>query len=577
VTPALRSARWFEPDDLSGFMHRAALRGAGFTPRAGQPVIGICNAWSELVHCNMHFRALANAVKRGIADAGGLALEFPTMSLGETLMKPTTMLFRNLMAMDVEESIRANPLDGVVLIGGCDKTIPAQLLGAASADVPAICVTGGTSLPAVFGGRHIGIGDVWKAAAEFRAGRMTGAEFAQLEAAAIPSSGHCPEMGTASTMAALVEALGMALPGSSTETAHAAQRYATAELAGRRAVELALGDTRPSHILTPAAFENAITLLVGVGGSTNAVIHLLALAGRLGVDLDLDRFHQVARRTPLVANVQPAGEHLVARLHEAGGIPAVLSELEPLLDITALTVTGEPLGRSLSAPREPDRQVIATLDRPFKPAGGLAVVRGTLAPDGAVVKVTAASSHLLRHRGPALVFEGPDDLAGRIDDPDLPVTPETVMILRNVGPRGGPGMPEWGMLPIPRKLLREGVTDMLRISDARMSGTAFGTTVLHTAPEAAVGGPLALVEDGDFVEIDVEAQRLDLLVSPEELADRRAAWRPPPPKYERGYGALFLDHALQAPEGCDFDFLRARATRDREEPHGILEGWIGGW
>jgi dihydroxy-acid dehydratase len=572
-----RSRRWFGGDDLSGFLHRGVLRAQGLGATGG-PVVGIANSWSETVNCNVHFRAIAAAVKRGVTQAGGLPLEFPTISLGENLMKPTTMLYRNLMAMDVEESIRAHPFDSVVLIGGCDKTIPAQLMGAASADVPAICVTGGPSLPAVFRGRQLGVGtDLWHYADELRAGRMSHEEFEELEAASAPSVGHCPEMGTASTMASLTEALGMSLPGSATISALNARRYVDAEAAGSRAVALAREDLRPSAILTPAAFDNAITVLLALGGSTNAAIHLLALARRSGVSLSLDRFQELSELTPMLADVRPSGVHLVEQLHEAGGIPALSRELRPLLRTEAMTVTGRAVGDNLPDRGSNDPGVIASLSNPIKPAGGLAVVRGSLAPDGALIKVSAASDSLLSHRGPALVFDDIEELAQRIDDPDLPVTPDTVLVLRNAGPHGGPGMPEWGQLPIPAKLLRAGVSDMVRISDARMSGTAFGTTVLHVAPESAVGGPLAVVRDGDPILLDARAGRLDLDLPADEIARRLAEWEAPAPKYRRGYGALFLQNVLQADEGCDFGLLGGPGDSGREEPYGLLDGWIGGW
>jgi dihydroxy-acid dehydratase len=576
----LRSARWLDGDEVSGFVHRTALRAEGFSREAfdGRPIIGLANAWSEVVNCNMHFRALAQAVKRGVLQAGGLPLEFPTISLGEQLMKPTTMLFRNLMAMDVEESLRAYPFDGAVLIGGCDKTIPAQLMGAASADLPAIMVTGGPAQPAVFRGRQIGVGtDLWHAIDDVRSGRMSMEEYGELEAAAGPSTGHCPEMGTASTLAAIVEGLGMTLPGAAAAPAVDARRYQVAEAVGRRAVTLAREGIRPSSILTAEAFDNAITLLVAVGGSTNAILHLLALAGRVGVDLRLERFDELAARTPLLVNVRPAGEHLVEHLFHGGGIPAVLRELAPLLHLDAPTVDGRTLGEIVDRAPEPDRSVIAALDAPLQPPGGLVVLRGNLAPGGAVLKASAAGPGLFAHRGPAVVFDDMDDLAARIEDPDLDVTADSVLILRNVGPQGGPGMPEWGQIPIPGKLLREGVTDMVRISDARMSGTAFGTAILHVAPEAAVGGPLGAVRDGDTIVLDVAARTLHVEVPDGEL-ERRLAERPQrPPKYVRGYGKLYLDHVLQADAGCDFDFLRGRSTDPDAEPHGLLRGWIGGW
>jgi dihydroxy-acid dehydratase len=577
----LRSARWFGQHDLAGFIHRASLHAEGISRQAlaGRPVIGICNSWSELVNCNLHFRGLAEAVKRGVLLAGGLPLEFPTISLGENLMKPTAMLFRNLMAMDVEESIRANPLDAIVLLGGCDKTVPAQLMGAASADIPAIMLTGGPSEPAWFRGRQLGVGtDLWAYADDLRAGRMSQEEFDELEAAATPSYGHCNEMGTASTMTSIVEALGMCLPGTASIPAVDAGRQRAAEATGARAVELALHGPRPAEILTAEAFDNAITLLMALGGATNAVIHLLALAGRVGVPLTLDHFDQLSRRTPVLVNVRPSGEHLVEQLYHAGGVAAVLKELMPLLHGDARTVTGETLADGVARADVLDRDVIASLEAPLAPEGGIAVLRGSLAPNGAIVKRSAASPSLLRHRGRALVFEGIDELAARIDDPDLDVGTDSVLVLRNVGPKGAPGMPEWGQIPIPAKLLRAGVSDMVRISDARMSGTAYGTAVLHVAPEAAAGGPLGAVKTGDFVSLDVEARRIDLEIPEEELARRLESLDPPDPKYRRGYGRLYLDHVLQADEGCDFDFLRCMPGEPTQrEPYGLLSGWIGGW
>lgn len=578
----LRSARWFAPHDLTGFVHRTAVQAEGFSSFAikGRPVIGIANSWSELVNCNIHFRLLADAVKRGVLMAGGLPLEFPTISLGESLMKPSAMQFRNLMAMDVEECIRAYPIDAVVLMGGCDKTVPAQLMGAASVDVPAIMLTGGPQEPAFFRGRQLGVGtDTWKYADELRAGRMTQEDFAELEASAKPTAGHCSEMGTASTMTSLVEALGMSLPGTASIPAVHARRAQAAEATGRRAVEMALsGGPRPSEILTPEAFDNAITLLMAVGGSTNAVIHLLALARRVGYELPLDRFHEISQRTPRIVNLRPSGEHLVQQLFRAGGIPTVLKELAPLLNESAITVTGLSLREGFSTAPDPDGEVVSTLAEPFDATGGIAVVRGSLAPNGAVIKRSAASPELLRHRGPAIVFEDIYDLGRRIDDPDLDISEASVLILRNSGPVGAPAMPEWGMLPIPQRLLHRGVRDIVRISDARMSGTAFGTTVLHVSPEAAVGGPLAAVRDGDIIALDVAAQRLDIELTAEEIERRLAETPRPAPKYRRGYGRLFVEHVTQAHEGCDFDFLHGLADEPPQRlPYGLMSGWQGGW
>jgi dihydroxy-acid dehydratase len=581
-SPPLRSARWFGPETVVGLVHRASVTAEGFEPSSldGRPVVGICNAWSELVHCNVHFRGLAQAVKRGVLEAGGLPLEFPTISLSENLMKPTTMLYRNLMAMDVEESIRAHPLDAIVLLAGCDKTIAAQLMGAASAGVPAIMLTGGPAQPAYFQGRRLGVGtDLWEYTAEYRAGRLSRHEYAELESALIPSFGHCNELGTASTLAAIVEALGMSLPGTAAIPAVDSRRAAAAEQSGRRAAELAGGGLTPERILTPAAFDNAITVLTAIGGSTNAVVHLLALAGRVGVELDLARFDAISRRTPVLANLRPAGEHLFEDLFRVGGVPTLLRELRPLLDETATLITGEGMGDALDRVEAgADGEVIAPLSSPRRGDGGFAVLDGNLAPRGALIKHVAASPELLQHRGRAVVFEDMDDLIARIDDPELPAEPDSVLVLKNAGPRGAPGFPEWGMLPLPRRLLERGVRDMVRVSDARMSGTAFGTVVLHVAPEAADLGPLAAVEDGDEVVLDVERRRLDVALPDDEIERRLARRSPRPPAYRRGYGAMYLDHVLQADEGCDFDFLRrAPGERPDTEPLGLLDGWIGGW
>ena len=575
----LRSARWFGTDDLSGLIHRSALRAGGLgTPLDGRPVVGICNSWSELVNCNVHFRGLAAAAKRGVLQAGGVPLEFPTISLGEQLMKPTAMLFRNLMAMDVEECLRGYPIDSVVLIGGCDKTVPAQLMGATSAGVPAIAITGGPAQAAWFRGRELGVGtDLWRYLDDFRSGRMSREGLGELEAALGPSYGHCNEMGTALTMTSLVEALGMSLPGTATIPAVDARRAAAAEATGARAVALAREGTTPADILTSDAFDNAITLLMALGGSTNAVIHLLALAGRAGVELTLERFTEIAKRTPVLANVRPSGEHLGEQLHHAGGVPALLRELAPLL-VDAPTVSGGTLFEGFRDAPEPDGDVIATRSRPLRATGAIVGLRGTLAPDGAIIKVSAATDALLKHRGPAVVFEDIQDLATRIDDPQLEVHADSVLVLKRAGPKGAPGMPEWGALPIPKKLLEQGVTDMVRVSDARMSGTAFGTVVLHVAPESAAGGPLAIVRDGDPIALDVAAGTIDLDVPAAEIARRLGEYALPAPAYRRGYGALHHAHVLQANEGCDFDFLRRAAGEPpSSEPTGMLTGWIGGW
>jgi dihydroxy-acid dehydratase len=523
-----------------------------------KPVIGICNTWSELNPCHRHLRDVAEAVKRGVWQAGGLPLEFPTISLGETFLSPTSMLLRNLMAMDTEEMIRAQPLDGVVLLGGCDKTLPAQLMGAASADIPAIVVTAGPMLSGRYDHQHLGAcTDCRRFWVEYRAGTLSSAELDVIEGALCPSTGHCMVMGTASTMASLTEALGMALPGCAAIPAPLSERSRMAEASGRRIVGMVREGLKPSRILTSEAFDNAIRVLMAVGGSTNAVIHLTAVAGRLGLPLTLEHFDQMSRDTPLLTSVRPSGRFHMEDLYEAGGVPAVMKELEPLLHGHCLTVTGSTIGTNLAqVPRaERFREVIATLEKPFEPEGGLAMLRGNLAPAGAVIKQSAASSNLLQHRGRAVVFSSLEDLAARVDDDTLDITPDDVMVLQNAGPIGGQGMPEAGYLPIPRKLLTQGVRDMVRISDARMSGTAFGTVILHVSPEAAVGGPLGLVQNGDVIELDVARRRLDLLVPDHELNARRMQWRPPALAYTRGYGKLFLDHVLQAHRGCDFDFL----------------------
>lgn len=568
----LRSRNWFGRQDLDGFVHRSWLKTEGFSDLVfdGRPVIGIANSWSELTNCNAHLRQVAEAVKRGVWSAGGFPLEFPTISLGEVLMKPTTMLFRNLMGMDVEECIRAYPLDAVVLLSGCDKTTPAMLMGAASADVPAIMVTGGPMLRGKWRMEELGSGtDVWRLWAERRAGRLTDEELCEAESCMSRSAGHCMVMGTASTMASMVEALGMSLPGNAAIPAPDSRRLALAELSGRRAVELALaGGPKPSDILTSKAFDNAIRALMAIGGSTNAVIHLVAIAGRVGMPLALSRFDELSRTTPFLVNCRPSGKYLMEDFFYAGGLPAVLKQLLPRLDADALTVNGRTMGDNVREARCDNEDVIRPLEVPLAREGGLAILTGNLCPDGAVLKVSAASPELLTHRGRAVVFEDHEDLHRRIDDPALPIDETSVLVLKHVGPKGAPGMPEWGAAPIPTRLLRKGVKDMVRISDARMSGTSYGTVVLHVAPEAAVGGPLALVRDGDEIELDAPRRRLTLKVSDEELARRRAAWTARPPHFSRGYGRLFLDHVLQANEGCDFDYLRGRTPVRAEDTAG---------
>ena len=554
----LRSAEWFGKADKDGFLHRSWMKNQGLPQHVfdGRPVIGICNSWSELTPCNAHFRRIAEHVKRGVWEAGGFPLEFPTISLGETLMRPTTMLFRNLMSMDVEECIRANPLDGVVLLAGCDKTTPAQLMGAASCDLPTIMVSGGPMLNGKFQGRDIGSGtDVFKFSEEVRAGNMSLAAFMEAESCMSRSNGHCMTMGTASTMASMVESLGMTLPTNAAIPAVDSRRYVLAHISGRRIVEMVREDLRMSKILTREAFENAIRVNAAIGGSTNFVVHLLALAGRIGVPLDLADFDRLGHDMPLLVNLMPSGEYLMEDFYYAGGLPVVIKALGDLVHGGALTANGNGIGENAADAVCYDERVIATSAKPFKERSGIAVLGGNLAPKGAIIKPSAATPELMKHRGQAVVFETPDELRARIDDPGLEVDESSVMVLKGAGPRGYPGMPEMGNMPIPKRLVEKGVTDMVRISDARMSGTAYGTVVLHTAPEAAVGGPIALVETGDWIELDVEARRIHLDVTDADLEARRRAWTAPAARHDRGYASLYIDHVLQADRGVDFDFL----------------------
>jgi dihydroxy-acid dehydratase len=555
----LRSTAWFGADGRPGMIYRTWMRAEGFTPEVfdGRPVIGIANSWSELTPCNSHLRGVADAVKRGVWQAGGFPLEFPTMSLGEPIMRPTAMLFRNLMAMEVEELLRANPLDGVVLLSGCDKTTPAMLMAAASVDLPAIMVTGGPMLNGKFRGEDVGSGThVWRFEQELAAGRMTAEDTIAAESGMARSCGHCMTMGTASTMACMAETLGMQLPGSAAWPAADARRIQTAQLAGQRIVALARTELRPSRVMTRQAFENAIVVNAAIGGSTNAVIHLLAIAGRLGVPLALDDFDTLARPVPTLVNLMPSGRYLMEDFCYAGGVPAVMRELGALLHTDHVGVTGRPLSEHIAAAECWNREVITTVAEPLQPAGsGTAVLRGNLCPDGAVIKQSAASPRLLKHRGQALVFDSIEEYHRAAVDPDLAVDESSVLVVRGAGPRGYPGMPEVGNFVLPTRLLQRGVTDMVRISDARMSGTAFGTVVLHVAPEAAAGGPLALIRTGDWVELDVPARTLTLDVTDDELARRRLAWEPPEPAYRRGYARLYVDHVQQADQGADLDFL----------------------
>jgi len=555
-----RSSQWFQTPGYHGMARRAWLRSEGYPADVfdGKPVVGICNSWSELTNCNVHLREVAAAVKRGVLGAGGLPLEFPTISLGEMLMLPTTMMFRNLMAMDVEESIRANPLDAVVLLCGCDKTTPAQLMGAASADIPAIVVPGGPMLAGQFQGQRLGSGtDGRKLFDLYRTGKLTDEEWSEVEGCIARTSGHCTVMGTASTMTSLAEALGMTLPGSASIPAPDSRRMANAELSGRAAVELIEAGRTPSRIMTREAFENAITVLMALGGSTNAVVHLIAIAGRLGIRLTLDDFDRIARKTPCVVNVKPSGEYLMEDFFHAGGVPAVMNRIASLLQGGCLTVNGKTIGQNIEKTRSLDDRVI----RQMSAEGGIAVLYGNLAPDGAVIKVTAATPGLLQHRGRAYVFETRDQMMAEIDRDDLAVDRNTVLVMRNCGPKGAPGFPEWGHIPMPKKLLEQGVTDMVRLSDARMSGTSFGTVILHVAPESAVGGPLAAVQTGDEIVLDVGGRKLELAISSGELQDRLSRFQTPQPHYKRGYGRLFLDHVTQAHQGCDFDFLMPEVNK----------------
>lgn len=555
----LRSAQWFAGREELAFQNRAALRAMGLNPDdfSGQPVIGIANSWSDLNNCNGNLRDVAEAVKRGVLLEGGLPLEFPTISLGEEFMKPSAMLYRNLMAMDLEETLRANPIDGVVLLCNCDKTTPAQLMAAASADLPAIQINGGPRSIGHWRGTSIGTGtDLWKFSDELRAGRLSLDEWHEIEASYGCGVGACNTMGTASTMTSLSEALGMMLPGTASIPATDSRRLQAATAVGRRIVHLVREDLRPSRILTPQAFDNAIRTLLALGGSTNAIIHLIAMAGRRGIRLSLSRFDELSRTTPYLVNLMPSGRHLMDSFDSAGGVSAVMAEIRHLLNLNTITVSGRTLGDNIARSRSFDRDVILSKDKSLLTGGALAVLTGNLAPRGAIIKASAASPHLMKHVGHAIVFKDYEDMLARIDDPELPVTADSVLVLQNAGPQGVPGFPEWGSIPVPKKLLLQGITDLVRISDSRMSGTAFGTVVIHIAPEATAGGMLALVQDGDRIELDIDARRLQLLVDDAELLHRKNAWRPLPVKHLRGYPKLYVDHVLQADEGCDFDFLR---------------------
>ncbi len=557
--PARRSQEWFGGTGRNGFIHRSWMRNQGFAPDVfdGRPVIGIATTWSELTPCNAHLRGVAEAVKRGVWESGGFPLEFPVMSLGEPLMRPTTSLYRNMLAMEAEELIRANPLDGVVMLTGCDKTTPGLAMGAASVNLPSLMITGGPMLNGKFRGRDIGSGtDVWKFTEEHRAGRMSTDDLYEAESCMARSAGHCMTMGTASTMAAIVEALGLQPTGGAAIPAVDSRRLAMAHLAGRRIVDMVDEGLTMSKVMTRESFENAIIVNAALGGSTNAIVHLLAMAGRLGIDLTLDDFDVIGRKVPLLVNLMPSGQYLMEDFYYAGGVPAVMKELSPVLHLGAMTVSGKTIGDEIANAPCYDREVIATWDKPIQPPGSsTAVLKGNLAPNGAVLKISAATPSLLKHRGPALVFDTNEKYIAVSDDPNLDVTPDTVLIVRNAGPKGYPGFPEVGNMPLPKKLLDAGVTDMVRVSDARMSGTGFGTCVLHVAPEAAAGGPLGVVRTGDMIELDAEARIIRVDISDEELAERLKAFTPQVAKATRGWEKLYVLHVTGADRGADLDFL----------------------
>jgi dihydroxy-acid dehydratase len=566
---ALRSVEWFGRQDRDAITHRSWMKNQGIPHDQfdGRPVIGICNTWSEATPCNAHFRDLAEHVKRGVWDEGGFPIEFPVMSLGETLMRPTTMLFRNQTSMDVEESIRANPFDGVVLLMGCDKTTPALLMGAISMNLPAIYFPAGPMLSGHWRDTTLGSGsDTWKYWAELRAGNITERDWQEIEDGIARSPGTCMTMGTAATMMSLAESLGFTLPGAASIPAPDSNHAKLATLTGKRIVEMVWEDLKPRDFLRKETFDNAIVTLMAMGGSTNALIHLVAIAGRAGIKLPLERFNDFSAKVPLLANVRPSGDrYLMEDFYYAGGLRALLAELKDLLHLECRTVNGKTLGENLAGARIFNNEVIRTRKNPLKESGGLVVVRGNLAPNGAVIK--ASATKIAKHVGSAVVFDDYNDMAARIDREDLDADADSVLVLRNAGPLGGPGMPEWGMLPVPKKLLKQGVRDMVRISDARMSGTSYGCCVLHVAPESFVGGPLAFVRAGDLIELDVEKRALNLKISPEEMQKRKSAWKPPARKYERSYGAIFSAHVKQADEGCDFDFLEGTAPVPEPEIH----------
>ena len=567
---SLRSARWFAPDDLRSFGHRSRIMQMGYAPAdwVGKPVIGIVNTWSDLQPCHAHFKQRVEDVKRGVLQAGGFPVELPAISVSESFVKPTTMLYRNLLAMETEELLRSHPVDGAVLMGGCDKSTPALLMGAISAGYPCIYLPAGPMLRGNYKGQILGSGsDAWKLWDERRAGNITKTEWIGVEGGIARSHGTCMTMGTASTMTAIAEAIGMTLPGASSIPAADAGHIRMSAECGRRIVDMVWDDLTPAKILSRASFENAIVVAMAMGCSTNAIIHLVAMARRAGFDVGLADFDRASREVPVIANIRPSGDTwLMEDFFYAGGLPALMSRLDGHLKLDAMTVTGATLGENIAGAAVYNDDVIRPLENPIYAEGALAVLRGNLAPSGCVIKPSACAPRYLRHTGPALVFDDYAAMRKAVDDDNLDVTADHVLVLRNAGPQGGPGMPEWGMLPIPKKLLEQGVRDMLRLSDARMSGTSYGACILHVAPEAYIGGPLALVRTGDLISVDVAARRIHLEVSDDELARRKAAWTPPPPRYERGYGWMFSKHILQADAGCDFDFLETSSGAPVSEP-----------
>jgi dihydroxy-acid dehydratase len=567
----LRSHRWYGVKDLRSFGHRSRTAQMGYdrSDYAGKPVIAIINTWSDINHCHTHFRQRAEEVKRGVWQAGGFPLEMPAMALAETMQKPTTMLYRNFLAMETEELLRSYPVDGCVLMGGCDKTTPALIMGATSMNIPAIYLPAGPMLNSHWRDQTLGSGsDTWKYWDELRAGRITEGDWKEIEDSIARSPGTCMTMGTAATMMSLAEALGFTLPGYSSIPAPDSNHARMATLTGRRIVEMVWEDLKPRDFLSRGSFDNAITTLMAMGGSTNAIVHLVAMAGRAGLAFPLERYNEISAQTPVIANVRPSGkQYLMEDFYYAGGLRALLWQLRDLLDLAAKTVNGKSLGENIDGAKVWNADVILPRDKPLKGSGGIVMLRGSLAPDGAVIKASAADPKLMKHTGRAVVFEDYNDMAARIDADDLDVDASCVLVLKNAGPLGGPGFPEWGMLPMPKKLVRQGVKDMVRLSDGRMSGTSYGTCILHVAPEAYVGGPLAFVRNGDLIELDVERKILDLKIPDAEMARRKAAWQRPPPKYERSYGAIFSRHVTQANEGCDFDFLEGTAPTAEPEIH----------